>query len=191
MFHRLKLTVAAASMLVVPNTALAQTVSSDINLSSTVSGACGLGVPAQTVLNLLNLSGSDGRLDSSKRSTSTLASTVISDAWCNAPHSLTLDAKPMALQETRSYAQPVYMAREITYDAKLVGWPVTLVRRPKTGDDGVSIEMPGPYAPVSPGLVLNVSHLETLTAGKVEDASLMLEPGTYKGTVTITLATVN
>ena len=190
MFHRLKLTVAAVALLA-PGAALAQTATGEIGLSSTVIKSCGLGAPAQTVLNLLDLSGADGRLDQSKRSTSTLASTVIADAWCNAPHSLTLDARPMSLQQTRSYAQPAYMAREITYDAKLVGWPATLTRRPKTGDDGVSIEFPGAFAPSSPGLVLNVSHLETLTAAKAEDPALMLEAGTYKGTVTITLATVN
>ena len=72
---------------------------------------------------------------------------MIASAWCNAPHSLIFEAKPMALQEVRSYAQPAYMAREITYDAKLVGWPVILTRRPKTGDDNVSIEVPGVILP--------------------------------------------
>lgn len=190
MSHRLNMTIAAAALLVVPGAAAAQTASNSIALTSTVAGSCGLGTPAQTVLDLHDLSGTDGKLDSSKRSTSTQVSTVITDAWCNAPHSLTFAAKPMSLQESRSYAQPSYMARDITYDAKLVGWPVTLTRRPKTGDDDVSIEMPGAFA-ASSGLVLNISHLETLTAARVEDATLMLEAGHYKGTVTITLSTSN
>lgn len=191
MSHRLNMTIAAAALLFAPGVAAAQAASNSIALTSTVNGACGLGTPAQTVLDLHDLSGTDGKLDSSKRSTATQVSTVITDAWCNAPHSLTFAAKPMSLQESRSYAQPSYMARDITYDAKLVGWPVTLTRRPKTGDDDVSIELPGAYAASSPGLVLNISHLETMTAAKVEDATLMLEAGHYKGTVTITLSTTN
>lgn len=191
MSHRLNMTIAAAALLFAPGVAAAQAASNSIALTSTVNGACGLGTPAQTVLDLHDLSGTDGKLDSSKRSTATQVSTVITDAWCNAPHSLTFAAKPMSLQESRSYAQPSYMARDITYDAKLVGWPVTLTRRPKTGDDDVSIELPGAFAPASPGLVLNISHLETMTAAKVEDATLMLEAGHYKGTVTITLSTSN
>ncbi len=192
MYHRLKLTVAVAGLVVGPGVAAAQTsASNQIALSSTVAGSCGLGAPAQAVLDLHELSGADGKLDASKRSTATQVSTVITDAWCNSPHLLTFAAKPMALQETRSYAQPSYMARDITYDAKLVGWPVTLTRRPKTGDDDVSIELPGGYAAPNPGLVLRISRLETLTAAKVEDATLMLEAGHYKGTVTITLSTFN
>jgi hypothetical protein len=191
MSHRLNLTIAAAALLLVPGVAAAQTASNSIALTSTVAGSCGLGTPAQTVLDLHDLSGTDGKLDSSKRSTSTQVSTVITDAWCNAPHSLTFAARPMSLQESRSYAQPSYMARDITYDAKLVGWPVTLTRRPKTGDDDVSIELPGAYAAPSSGLVLNISHLETMTAARTEDATLMLEAGHYKGTVTITLSTSN
>ena len=191
MFHRLKLTVAAASALAMPGIAQAQTVSGDIELSSTVGKACGLGAPSLTVLDLHDLTGSDGKLDPAKTGTQVLASTVIASAWCNAPHSLKLAAKPMALQTMPSYAQPSYMAREITYNATLIGWPVNLTRRPKTGDDEMSIEFNGDYAPPAPGLTLNVSDLETLTAGKVEQAGLMLEPGNYKGTVTITLATVN
>jgi hypothetical protein len=192
MFHRLNMTIAAAALLVVPGVAAAQTTATGhIAVNSTVAGACGLGAPAQAVLDLHDLSGTDGRLDSSKRSSAVQATTVIADAWCNTPHSLTFAAKPMSLQETRTYAQPSYMARDITYDATLVGWPVDLSRRPKSGDDDVSIAMHGAYAPASPGLVLNISRLETLTAAKVEDSTLMLEAGHYKGTVTITLATTN
>ena len=192
MSHRLNMTIAAAVLLVVPGVAAAQSsASNSIALTSTDAGSCGLGTPAQTVLDLHDLSGTDGKLDSSKRSSSTQVSTVITDAWCNAPHSLTFAAKPMSLQESRSYAQPSYMARDITYDAKLVGWPVTLTRRPKTGDDDVSIDLPGAFAAASPGLVLNISRLETMTAARVEDATLMLEAGHYKGTVTITLSTSN
>ena len=192
MFHRLKLTVAAASALAMPGIAQAQTVSADIQLSSTVDNACGLGAPSLTVLDLHDLTGPDGKLDPSKTGAATLASTVIADAWCNAPHSLTLDATPMALQGAPSYAQPSYMAREITYWAKLVGWGSgSLNRRPKSADDGVSSDFTGAYAAQSPGLTLNVSDLETLTADKTEQPGLMLEAGHYKGTVTITLTTSN
>ena len=127
MSHRLNMTIAAAALLFAPGVAAAQAASNSIALTSTVAGSCGLGTPAQTVLDLHDLSGTDGKLDSSKRSTATQVSTVITDAWCNAPHSLTFAAKPMSLQESRSYAQPSYMARDITYDAKLVGWPVLLL----------------------------------------------------------------
>lgn len=192
MSHRLNMMIAATALVVAPGIAAAQTsASNSIALTSIVSGSCGLGAPAQAVLDLHDLSGSDGKLDASKRSAATQVSTVITDAWCNAPHSLTFAAKPMSLQQSRSYAQPSYMARDITYDAKLVGWPVTLTRRPKTGDDDVSIDLPGAFAAPGSGLVLNISRLETLTAARVEDATLMLEAGSYKGTVTITLSTSN
>ncbi|RYD65309.1 MAG: hypothetical protein EOP58_07815 [Sphingomonadales bacterium] len=191
MFHRIKLAAFAAAALAAPSAALAQTSSSDIQLSSTVAGACALGAPSLTVLNLQDLTGSEGTLDSSKTGSAVLASTVIANAWCNAPHSVKLQATPMALQSTPAYAQPSYMARLVTYNARLIGWPVNLTRRPKTGDDEVSIEFGGAYAPPEPGLKLEVSDLETLTAGRVETPNLMLEVGNYKGTVTITLATVN
>jgi hypothetical protein len=193
MLHRFPLTAAAALLLLAPGAALAQTTaSSEIDLSSTVTASCGVGAPSLTVLDLHELSGPDGRLDSSKRSSSTLASTTIADAWCNAPNKLTFGAKAMTLQEARTYAQPAYMARDITYDATLVGWgPFDWTRRPHTGDDSISLASSGPYATSSSGLVLNISKLETMTAAKTEDSSLMLEAGHYKGTVTITLTTVN
>ena len=191
MFYRLKLTVAAGSVLLVPGIALAQAqAQSEINVSANVLKACGLGTPDQTFLDLGDLTGPDGKLASSKTGSAVLASTTIANAWCNAPHSVKMQAVPMLLQGTKPYGQPVYMTRAITYDATLQGWPAELVRRPRTGDDDVQINFAGAYAPAG-GLVLKVARLNSLTANRAEQTGLMLEAGTYKGTVTITLATVN
>lgn len=182
------LVITGTAMLCMTGVAHAQTASAQIDISSTVIGACGLGAPNTTVINLGDLTGGNGLLDPSKKVTTTLGTATIADAWCNTSHSLTIEGQPMTLQRTVLYAQPTYMTRHITFDAKLVGWPVGVNFRPRGGADRASIDVYSAHAAPSLGLRLNISNLETLTAGRVEQPGLMLEHGNYKGVITVTLA---
>ncbi|WP_077146971.1 hypothetical protein [Sphingopyxis sp. KK2] len=188
MTHRLKLTIAGIALFGMTGVAHAQSASSQIDLSSTVLGACGLGTPDTTVINLGDLTGPNGLLDASKKVTTTLASATIADAWCNTSHRLTIGGQPMTLQRSVPYAQPANMTRHIAFDAKLVGWIGDIDYRPRSGNDGFGINFTSARAAPAPGLQLNISNLETMTAARVEQPNLMLEYGTYKGTITITLA---
>lgn len=188
MTHRLKLMIAGMAMLGMTGIAHAQSASSQIDINSTVTGACGLGAPDTTLINLGDLTGANGLLDPSKQVTTTLGTATIADAWCNTSHRLTIEGQPMTLQRTVPYAQPAYMTRHVTFDAKLVGWAAGVNFRPRGGADQASVDFPWAQAAPSPGLQLNISNLETLTEARVEQAGLMLEHGNYKGTITITLA---
>lgn len=190
MIHRLKLAIAGAALVAVPG--MAQAATGEIDLSSTVNGACGVGTPDLTVLDLHDLTGPDGLLDAAKKGNTVLATATIADAWCNTAHELSMTSYPMSLQSTPPYAQPDYLARRVTFNARLVGWVTGFTSRPHGGGDFASIgPISGAYAAPSPGLRLQISKLETLTAGNAEQANLMLEPGNYRGTVTITLAVAN
>lgn len=190
MFHRLTLAATAGlAALAAPGAALASQATGEILLGSTVVGACGLGAPDVTEINLGDLSGPNGMLDPSKRATTTQGTAVIASAWCNTSHRLTIEGQPMTLQRATPYAQPDYMTRHITFDAKLVGWAVGLNFRPRSGGDQASIDVPDARAATAPGLRLNISNLQTLNAARAEQANLMLEPGSYRGTITVTLAT--
>ena len=193
MFHRIKLMAAAASIFTLAGVANAQVVTAeaDILFESTVVKACGIGSPDTTALNLADLTGADGKLTAANTGSTTLATATISGAWCNAPHAVTIKASPMALQSVPVYAQPAYMARKLTYDATLVGWGADLTNRPLVVDNLATRNVGSEFAPASSQIQLNVSKLQTLTAAGVEEAGLMLEVGTYKGTVTITLTAEN
>jgi hypothetical protein len=188
MFHRLTLVMAGVALLAMPGVARAQSASAEIDLSSTVHGACGLGTPDASVLDLHDLTGPDGLLDPAKLGSAVLATATIADAWCNSPHSLSLQSTAMTLQRTVPYAQPAYMARRVTFDAKLIGWPFTATIRPHNDNDLFTVDINSPFAAPAPGLRLQISKLQTLTPGGTEQAGLMLESGNYLGTVTITLA---
>jgi hypothetical protein len=190
MFHRLKLLMAGAALLALPSVAQAQA-SAEIQLNSTVGGSCGLGDPDLRVLDLHDLTGPDGLLDPAKLGNTILATATIADAWCNTPHTLSLQSTAMTLQRTVPYTEPAYMARRVTFNARLVGWPFTATIRPRNDNDLVTIDVPNAYAAASPGLRLQISKLQTLTLGGTEQAGLMLEPGDYLGTVIITLAAAN
>lgn len=187
MFHRLGWLMAGSVLLALPGTAQAQA-AAEIRLNSTIGGSCGLGTPDASVLDLHDLTGPDGLLDPVKLGNTILATATIADAWCNTPHTLSLQSTAMTLQQTVPYAQPAYMARRVTFNARLVGWPFTATIRPRNDNDLVTLDVPSPYAAPSPGLQLQISKLQTLTPGGAEQAGLMLEPGSYLGTVTITLA---
>ena len=190
MIDRLKLALAGAALLAMPG--VAHAASAEILLDSTVEGACGVGSPDYTELDLHDLTGPDGLLDGAKTGAQVLATATIADAWCNTAHNLKMTAYPMALEHTPPYAQPAYLARRVTYDAQLVGWPIGITVRPRGGGDTTTL---GPvnsaFAAPAPGLQLRISNLETLNTGNAEQANLMLEPGSYRGTVTITLAVAN
>jgi len=187
MVHRLKLLMAGTALLALPSVAQAQA-AAEIQLHSAVGGSCGLSAPDASVLDLHDLTGPDGLLDPAKLGNTILATATIADAWCNTPHTLSLQSTAMALQQTMPYAQPVYMARRVTFNAQLVGWPFTATIRPRNDNDPVTLDVPSAYQAPSPGLRLQISKLQTLTPGGDEQAGLMLEPGSYLGTVTITLA---
>jgi hypothetical protein len=187
MFHRLKLVMAGAALLALPGVANAQA-SQEVALNSTVNGACGLGTPDASILDLHDLTGPDGTLDAAKTGNTVLATATIADAWCNAPHTLSLESTAMTLQRTVPYAQPAYMARRVTYNATLLGWPVGAVIRPRNDHDLATMIIDHAYAAPAAGLRLQISKLQTLATGNTEQAGLMLEPGFYLGTVTITLA---
>jgi len=190
MIHRLKLAIAGAALVAMPG--MAQAATGEILLGSTVDGACGVGAPDLTVLDLHDLTGPDGLLDAGKTGSTVLATATIADAWCNTAHKLTMTAYPMALQHTPPYAQPDYLSRRVTFDAELLGWPYGLSNRPHGGGDVTTFgPVSGAYAAPGPGLRLRISNLETLTAASAEQPNLMLEPGNYRGTVTITLAVAN
>lgn len=189
MFHRLKFATIGIAALAASGVAHANEVSAEIAISSTVIGACSLGAPDVTEINLGDLSGPDGLLAASLKVPTTVGTAVIADAWCNTSHRLTIEGQPMTLETVKPYAQPDYMTRHITFDARLVGWPVVLGYRPRTGDDRASIDLTEARAAPAPGLRLNISNLETLTAARAEQANLMLESGSYRGRVTVTLAT--
>ena len=191
MLHRLKLVMAAAALVALPGVAGAQAASNEIHLNSTVTGSCGMGAPDFTVLDLHDLTGPNGLLDPAKMGDTVLATATIADAWCNAPHTLSLQSTAMTRQGALPYAQPSYMARRVTYNAKLIGWPFTTTIRPRNDNDLTTIEVPSAYAAPGPGLRLQISKLQTLAIGNTEQAGLMLEPGFYLGTVTITLAAAN
>jgi len=191
MLDHLKFVVAAIGALAVPT--LAHAAEKQINITGEVSGACGVGSPDVTEINLYDLTGPNGMLDPGKLGTTVLGRATISDAWCNTPHSLVMEATPMTLTRAVTYAQPSDMARKVTYDARLTGWgnyPFT--GRPRGGSDRYAMgPMLSPWAASSPGLVLEVSKLQTLTPAGTEQPNLMLEYGEYRGTVTITLTTEN
>ena len=187
MFHRLNFLLAGAVLLATPVAADAQA-ATEIQLSSTIAGSCGLGTPDTSVLDLHDLTGPDGLLDPAKLGNTILATATIADAWCNTPHTLSLQSTAMTLQRTVPYAEPAYMARRVTFNAKLVGWPFTATIRPRNDNDLVTLDVPTAYAAPAPGLRLQISKLQTLTPSGTEQAGLMLEPGNYLGTVTIILA---
>jgi hypothetical protein len=80
------------------------------------------------------------------------------------------------------------MARRVTFNAKLIGWSSSVTVRPHNDNDLFTIDILSAYAAPGPGLQLQISKLQTLATGNTEQAGLMLEPGNYLGTVTITLA---
>ena len=191
MVHRLRLVIAGAALLALPGVAQAQSASGEILLNSTIGGFCGMGPPDTTRIDLLDLTGPGGTLDPAKTGTTVLGSATIADAWCNTPHTLSLQSTAMTLQRNIPYPLPAYMARRVTFDAMLVGWSVNTTIRPRNDNELTTIGVPQAFAAQTPGLRLNVSKLQTLNLANNETPGLMLEPGFYLGTVTITLAAAN
>lgn len=187
MIHRFKLGMVGAALFALPGAAQAQA-SQEILLNSTVQQSCGMGAPTTTRIDLLDLTGPGGTLDPAKTGSAVLGSSTIADAWCNAPHKITISSTAMTLQRSVAYAQPSYMARRVTFDADLVGWYVDTSIRPHNDNDSFTINVPHAFAAGPSGLRLNISNLETLNISNTEVPELMLEHGSYLGTVTIKLA---
>lgn len=197
MIHHRILLMAGIAALIVPSAVQANEVSQQVDIGATVTGACGMGSPGTTEINLGTLNDSQGKLKASLASGSVSGSTYIADAWCNAPHKLSIKATPMVLEDTPAYSQPAYMSRRLTYQATLQNWVAGqgIGIRPLGGSDTGSTTFSEARAAVAPGLKLEISDLETLTGETgvgTESPGLMLETsqsGLYRGTVTITLAT--
>ena len=192
MFHHRIMLMAGIAALAAPGIAQANDVSRQVDVNAIVDGACGMGSPVDSIIDLGDLTGPDGALDPQLTGTNVAGHTIIADAWCNTPHKITMKATPMALQSTPAYAQPAYMARKLTYQAKLKNWlpGADLGLRPLGGGDITSLTLDNARAAAAPGLDLQISDLETLNvAGNAEQPNLMLEVGHYLGTVTITLET--
>src|SRR3546814_14576308 len=97
-----------------------------------------MGTPVSDEIDVGDLSGPDGTLDGSLTGAMVQGnSTIIADAWCNTSHKLTMTATPMELQNLPAYAQPAYMARQVTYDTTLICWSSPIcVRHPNGGERG-------------------------------------------------------
>lgn len=165
--------------------AQAQDASSTISISGEVSEACLVGQPTTTTLNIVDLTGSDGRITPALASTAEAVSTDIETAWCNAPSILTLTGDPMALTVTPSYGTPTGFARLIAYDATLSGWPSSIVVRPLT--TGTSDDTTADGAHQSP-LELVISRLAAIDGAGSENAQSVLEAGGYAGSVTVSVS---
>ncbi|MCW0196764.1 hypothetical protein [Sphingopyxis sp.] len=198
MIHHRILLMAGIAALIVPGAVQANEVSQRVDIGATVTGACGMGSPGTTEINLGTLNDSQGKLKASLASASIVSgSTYIADAWCNAPHKLSIKATPMVLEDTPGYSQPAYMSRRLTYQATLQNWVAGqgIGIRPLGGSDTGTSTFTEARAAVAPGLKLEISDLETLSGESgvgTETPGLMLETsqsGLYRGTVTITLAT--
>lgn len=176
---------AAASLGALSLAATAQAQTAEIQLQGNVDDECALGAPTQTVLDLGDLTGTDGRLTPTLKSSSVSASTTIASAWCNGPSVLSINAEPMDLEIVPGYPSPSGFSRLITYTATVSGWPAAVVDRPVVGSGAQTT--PAGQARAEE-LLLEISELQTLNgAGSAEADGMVLEAGTYKGTVTITL----
>lgn len=178
------LALVAAAALTMPALASAQS-SSTININGEVPKKCMLGAPASTELQLGTLTGADGRLDSSKTGSAVLQTTTISDAWCNTPSRLEVEAQPLVTVIT-GYNTPAGFTRTVSYDALLEGWPAAMALRPFATAASDSTETSTAYAN---DLVLSISRLGAVAAsGNSDDNSAFLEAGQYRGSVTVTLS---
>ncbi len=168
----------------VPAMASAQS-SSTININGEVPKKCMLGAPASTELQLGTLTGADGRLDNAKTGSAVLQSTTISDAWCNTPSRLEVEAQPLVTVIT-GYSTPAGFTRTVSYDALLEGWPTAMTVRPFATADSEASETSMAHAS---DLVLSISRLGAVASnGTSDDNSAFLEAGQYRGSVIVTLS---
>ena len=182
-------TLAGIAAITAPAFAQAQDASSTVSLSGTVDEACFLGSPDVETLDLDDITGPDGRLDTSLTGAAVVATATIADAWCNSPSILSINGAPLTLQAAPAYATPAGFARQTTYNATLVGWPSDLVDRPIEGDLAKTQAATEARAAPTPGLVLNISDLETLApGGTVETPELVLEAGAYSAEIVISVS---
>ncbi len=194
MIHHRILMMAGIAALAAPGFAHADDAAPQVDINGTVGEACGMGSPQAAVIDLHDLTGPNGALKASLLSDAVSGSTVIDDAWCNAPHTLTLQATKMTLVTPPTHNQPDYMSRELIYRATLRNWAPgqSIGVRINGGNDTTEAGFDAARAAQTPGLTLEISKLGALSKAGGEDNTLMLETagdGTYRGLVTITLAT--
>lgn len=176
---------AAAVMAMTPAIAMAQD-SLTFILNGQVPQACALSAPGETVLDLQDLTGPDGRLTAALLSSATAVQTEIPNAWCNTPSILSVDAGPLNLGAgAPAYATPNGFSRLLTYDATLSGWPADIVHRPLVGALPTATAAANAHANT---LNLTIASLQTLNAaGTAEAAGLVLEAGGYSAEIAISV----
>lgn len=180
---------AGIAALSAPAMAQAQDATATVLINATVDKACVLGNPDVALLPLGDLTGPNGAVDAALTGSSVVASATIDLAWCNAPSTLSINASPLTLQSPPPYATPSGFSRQVTYDATLVGWPSDLNDRPLEGDAAKTLVASQAHSAPGPGLVLNISNLESLSpGGTVETPNLVLEAGLYSASVIISLS---
>jgi hypothetical protein len=141
-------------------------------------------------VNLGDMTGTDGKLKpalTNSTSGSPSAQTQISEAWCNSPSKLTIQADAMSQgANAPAYSTPAGFSRLITYNAEASGWPTNVIYRPAV--TGAPVDSSAAGALLSP-IDIKVYDLETLNAaGSAESAGLVVEAGSYAGTIQLTLA---
>lgn len=175
--------------LAAPAAALAQVPSRTVTVTGNVAQACVLGAPTDATLDFGQLTDSTtGRLRAALASTAPAGETVIENAWCNTPSTITLTASPLTMTAatTPSYALQTGFARAITYTVSLTNWSADVSNRPLAANAEVEVASQGAQA-AAPSMNVVFNRLAPLVGGS-ENANAFIEAGQYAGTVTIKLA---
>lgn len=184
MNRKLFIALSTSAALAAPLAAQAQD-SATVHLMANVDEACVVGEPADTTLQLGDLTNSEGRI-TDELATTTTFTTTIETAWCNTPSMMTLSGEAMALNVTPGYSTPAGFARLVTYDATLGGWPDPILVRPLT-TIGATNDAGASTAHASE-LELVISKLTAVDGTGAENALAVLEAGGYTGELTISVA---
>lgn len=156
-----------------------------VNLTGTVNEQCALGIPDLVVLNLMDLTGPDGRLTAELLSATPKVQTDIPNAWCNMPSTLKIEAAPLSQAVAPGYNTPAGFSRLLTFDAVLEGWPAEIRHRPLLGSAASTTSANTPHAH---DLTLSIASLQTLNAdGASEAAGLVVEAGAYSTEIVISV----
>lgn len=183
-----RLLIAASALALIAGQAHAAE-SQTIVINGNVVQACVLGAPSLATINLGDMTGADGKLTTalvSSTSASPSGQVNIPEAWCNSPSTLTISATSLDLTVTPAYSTPAGFSRKLTYNAQASGWPTTIIYRPATNFSPTASAATGALlAPID----IKIYDLETLNAaGTGESPGLVLEAGSYAGTVQLTLS---
>ncbi len=183
-----RLLIAASALALFAGQAHAETASQAIVINGDVEEACVLGAPSQSTINLGDMTGADGKLTTaltSSTSASPAGQVQIPEAWCNSPSTLAISATSLNLTATPPYSTPAGFSRNITYNAQATGWPAPAIFRPGTN---VSPTQSAATAALLAPIDIKIYDLDTMDAtGASESPGLVLEAGSYAGTILLTL----